>query len=126
MFICTRYNDIWNICLHSCVCPFFPECTSDCQRCTADLQTGIGSICLWCKVQRNWLLGDHCVAHCPQSHYAWHGACMSKDVYSPAFIYIHYKFRGLAVSSCHECKKCKKNPIKTLMFYSSFKDFLKL
>ncbi|XP_062270960.1 extracellular matrix organizing protein FRAS1-like, partial [Scomber scombrus] len=52
------------------------ECSSDCQRCTADLQTGVGSVCLWCKVPRTWLLGDHCVSHCPQGRYGWHGACM--------------------------------------------------
>ncbi|XP_030272850.1 extracellular matrix organizing protein FRAS1 isoform X1 [Sparus aurata] len=52
------------------------KCSSDCQRCTADLQTGIGSICLWCKAPRTWLLGDHCVSHCPQGHYGWHGACI--------------------------------------------------
>uniref|UniRef100_A0A672YI22 VWFC domain-containing protein n=1 Tax=Sphaeramia orbicularis TaxID=375764 RepID=A0A672YI22_9TELE len=51
------------------------ECLN-CQRCTADLQTGIGSVCLWCKEPRTWLLGDHCVPDCPQGHYAWHGACM--------------------------------------------------
>uniref|UniRef100_A0A672YIC3 VWFC domain-containing protein n=1 Tax=Sphaeramia orbicularis TaxID=375764 RepID=A0A672YIC3_9TELE len=52
------------------------KCSPDCQRCTADLQTGIGSVCLWCKEPRTWLLGDHCVPDCPQGHYAWHGACM--------------------------------------------------
>ncbi|XP_067377534.1 extracellular matrix protein FRAS1 isoform X3 [Channa argus] len=51
------------------------KCSPECQRCTADLQMGVGSICLWCKVPRTWLLGDHCISHCPQSHYAWHGAC---------------------------------------------------
>uniref|UniRef100_A0AAX7TTD3 VWFC domain-containing protein n=1 Tax=Astatotilapia calliptera TaxID=8154 RepID=A0AAX7TTD3_ASTCA len=52
------------------------KCSSDCQRCTADLQTGVGSICLWCKAPRTWLLGDHCVSHCPLGHYGWHGACI--------------------------------------------------
>ncbi|XP_029366253.1 extracellular matrix organizing protein FRAS1 isoform X2 [Echeneis naucrates] len=52
------------------------ECSSDCQRCTADLQTGIGSVCLWCRAPRTWLLGDHCVPRCPGSHYGWHGACI--------------------------------------------------
>uniref|UniRef100_UPI001ED83835 extracellular matrix protein FRAS1 n=1 Tax=Scatophagus argus TaxID=75038 RepID=UPI001ED83835 len=52
------------------------KCSSDCQRCTADLQTGIGSVCLWCKAPRTWLLGDHCVSHCPPGHYGWHGACI--------------------------------------------------
>ncbi|XP_035766601.1 extracellular matrix protein FRAS1 [Neolamprologus brichardi] len=52
------------------------KCSSDCQRCTADLQTGVGSICLWCKVPRMWLLGDHCVSRCPLGHYGWHGACI--------------------------------------------------
>ncbi|XP_068615370.1 extracellular matrix organizing protein FRAS1-like, partial [Brachionichthys hirsutus] len=52
------------------------QCSSDCQRCTADLQTGIGSVCLWCEAPRKWLLGDHCVSHCPQGHYGWHGACI--------------------------------------------------
>ncbi|KAM3867993.1 extracellular matrix organizing protein FRAS1 [Diretmus argenteus] len=51
------------------------KCSDDCQRCTADLQTGVGSVCLWCKVPRTWLLGDHCVPSCPQGHYSWHGAC---------------------------------------------------
>ncbi|GLD61427.1 extracellular matrix protein FRAS1 isoform X1, partial [Lates japonicus] len=52
------------------------KCSSDCQRCTADLQTGVGSVCLWCKTPRTWLLGDHCVSHCPHGHYGWHGACL--------------------------------------------------
>uniref|UniRef100_A0A3Q3IUW6 VWFC domain-containing protein n=1 Tax=Monopterus albus TaxID=43700 RepID=A0A3Q3IUW6_MONAL len=51
------------------------ECLN-CQRCTADLQTGVGSVCLWCKVPKTWLLGDHCVSHCPRGRYAWHGACI--------------------------------------------------
>ncbi|XP_069025425.1 extracellular matrix organizing protein FRAS1 isoform X2 [Embiotoca jacksoni] len=51
-------------------------CSSDCQRCSADLQTAVGSVCLWCKVPRTWLLGDHCVPHCPRGHYGWHGACI--------------------------------------------------
>lgn len=50
-------------------------CSPDCQRCSADLQTGVGSICLWCKVAGDWLLGDHCVSSCPSDHYGWHGAC---------------------------------------------------
>lgn len=54
-------------------------CSPDCQRCSADLQTGVGSICLWCKVAGDWLLGDHCVSSCPSDHYGWHGACFSKD-----------------------------------------------
>lgn len=54
-------------------------CSPDCQRCSADLQTGVGSICLWCKVAGDWLLGDHCVSSCPPDHYSWHGACFSKD-----------------------------------------------
>ncbi|XP_072243382.1 extracellular matrix organizing protein FRAS1 isoform X1 [Leuresthes tenuis] len=52
------------------------KCSSDCQRCTADLQTGIGSVCLWCKAPRTWLLGNHCVSLCPPGHYGWHGACI--------------------------------------------------
>uniref|UniRef100_A0A3Q1CIX6 VWFC domain-containing protein n=1 Tax=Amphiprion ocellaris TaxID=80972 RepID=A0A3Q1CIX6_AMPOC len=52
------------------------RCSPDCQRCTADLQTGVGSICLWCKAPRTWLLGDHCVSDCPPGRYAWHGACI--------------------------------------------------
>uniref|UniRef100_A0A3Q2PFS0 Fraser extracellular matrix complex subunit 1 n=1 Tax=Fundulus heteroclitus TaxID=8078 RepID=A0A3Q2PFS0_FUNHE len=52
------------------------KCSPDCQRCAADLQTGVGSVCLWCKAARTWLLGDHCVSHCPSGHYAWHGACI--------------------------------------------------
>ncbi|AWP07675.1 putative extracellular matrix protein FRAS1 [Scophthalmus maximus] len=52
------------------------KCSSDCQRCTADLLTGVGSVCLWCKEPRTWLLGDHCTSRCPGGHYAWHGACM--------------------------------------------------
>ncbi|CAN9512669.1 unnamed protein product [Ophioblennius macclurei] len=52
------------------------SCSSDCQRCSADLQTGVGSVCLWCKAARTWLLGDHCVAQCPPGHYSWHGACI--------------------------------------------------
>uniref|UniRef100_A0A3B5B2R5 Extracellular matrix protein FRAS1-like n=1 Tax=Stegastes partitus TaxID=144197 RepID=A0A3B5B2R5_9TELE len=45
-------------------------------RCTADLQTGVGSVCLWCRAPRTWLLGDHCVSDCPPGRYAWHGACI--------------------------------------------------
>ncbi|KAM9742832.1 extracellular matrix organizing protein FRAS1 isoform 2-T2 [Menidia menidia] len=52
------------------------KCSPDCQHCTADLQTGIGSVCLSCKVPRTWLLGDHCVSHCPPDHFGWHGACI--------------------------------------------------
>ncbi|CAB1414147.1 unnamed protein product [Pleuronectes platessa] len=52
------------------------KCSSDCQRCTADLQTGVGSVCLWCRETRTWLLGDHCTSQCPRGHYGWHGACM--------------------------------------------------
>ncbi|XP_076007225.1 extracellular matrix organizing protein FRAS1 [Genypterus blacodes] len=52
------------------------KCSAECQRCTADLQTGIGSICLWCKEPRTLLLGDHCVSQCPRGHYSWHGACL--------------------------------------------------
>ncbi|XP_008299754.1 extracellular matrix protein FRAS1-like [Stegastes partitus] len=52
------------------------QCSPDCQRCTADLQTGVGSVCLWCRAPRTWLLGDHCVSDCPPGRYAWHGACI--------------------------------------------------
>ncbi|KAM9823010.1 extracellular matrix organizing protein FRAS1 [Syngnathus typhle] len=54
------------------------ECSPDCQRCTADLQTGVGSVCLWCKGAGNGalLLGDHCVPSCPRDHYSWHRACL--------------------------------------------------
>uniref|UniRef100_A0A3Q3MY85 Fraser extracellular matrix complex subunit 1 n=1 Tax=Mastacembelus armatus TaxID=205130 RepID=A0A3Q3MY85_9TELE len=52
------------------------RCSPDCQRCTADLQTAVGSVCLWCEEPRTWLLGDHCISSCPQGRYAWHGACM--------------------------------------------------
>ncbi|KAM9392081.1 extracellular matrix organizing protein FRAS1 [Pholidichthys leucotaenia] len=52
------------------------KCSSDCQRCTADLQTGIGSVCLWCRAPGSWLLGDHCVSHCPPGRHGWHGACL--------------------------------------------------
>ncbi|XP_077417485.1 extracellular matrix organizing protein FRAS1 isoform X1 [Vanacampus margaritifer] len=54
------------------------ECSPECQRCTADLQTGVGSVCLWCKGPDAGalLLGDHCVPRCPTDHYGWHGACM--------------------------------------------------
>nr|XP_057925745.1 extracellular matrix protein FRAS1 isoform X1 [Doryrhamphus excisus] len=52
------------------------KCSSECQRCTADLQTSVGSICLWCKEPRALLLGDHCVPRCPRDHYTWHGACI--------------------------------------------------
>uniref|UniRef100_A0A673X419 Fraser extracellular matrix complex subunit 1 n=1 Tax=Salmo trutta TaxID=8032 RepID=A0A673X419_SALTR len=51
------------------------ECNSDCLRCAADLQTGVGSVCLWCKAVRTLLLEDHCVTRCPLGHYPWHGAC---------------------------------------------------
>ncbi|XP_067084625.1 extracellular matrix protein FRAS1 [Osmerus mordax] len=50
-------------------------CSEGCQRCTADLQTRVGSVCLWCQVPRTLLLGDHCVSACPPGRYAWHGAC---------------------------------------------------
>uniref|UniRef100_H3DH31 Fraser extracellular matrix complex subunit 1 n=1 Tax=Tetraodon nigroviridis TaxID=99883 RepID=H3DH31_TETNG len=52
------------------------ECRSDCQRCVADLQTRVSSVCLWCKAPRMWLLGDGCVPDCPRGHYGWHGACL--------------------------------------------------
>ncbi|XP_030622204.1 extracellular matrix organizing protein FRAS1 [Chanos chanos] len=51
------------------------DCHGDCQRCAADLQTGTGTVCLWCKVPRTLLLGDRCVAQCPSGHYQQHGAC---------------------------------------------------
>ncbi|XP_046872768.1 extracellular matrix protein FRAS1 isoform X2 [Hypomesus transpacificus] len=50
-------------------------CSEGCQRCTADLQTRVGSVCLWCQVPRTLLLGDHCVSTCPPGRYVWHGAC---------------------------------------------------
>ncbi|KAM7415601.1 hypothetical protein PAMA_017903 [Pampus argenteus] len=75
-------------------------CSSDCQRCTADLQTGVGSVCLWCKTPRTWLLGDHCVSQCPWGHYGWHGACISTYFYSLNRVYV--KVRG-----CHpSCEAC--------------------
>ncbi|XP_061672611.1 extracellular matrix protein FRAS1 isoform X3 [Syngnathoides biaculeatus] len=54
------------------------ECSPDCQRCTADVQTGVGSICLLCRGPGAGalLLGDHCVPRCPRDHYGWRGACM--------------------------------------------------
>ncbi|KAM8864960.1 extracellular matrix organizing protein FRAS1 isoform 2-T3 [Synchiropus picturatus] len=52
------------------------KCSSDCQRCTADLQTGVGSVCLWCKSARMLLLGDHCVSQCPTGRFQLHGACI--------------------------------------------------
>ncbi|XP_056274598.1 extracellular matrix protein FRAS1 [Pseudoliparis swirei] len=52
------------------------ECSPDCQRCAADLQTGIGSVCLLCRAARTRLLGDHCVPECPRGHYDRHGACI--------------------------------------------------
>ncbi|KAM9446229.1 extracellular matrix organizing protein FRAS1 [Clarias gariepinus] len=51
------------------------ECQEGCQRCTADLQLNSGTVCLWCKVSRMLLLGDHCVQHCPPGQYKYHGAC---------------------------------------------------
>ncbi|XP_017560623.2 extracellular matrix protein FRAS1 [Pygocentrus nattereri] len=51
------------------------DCQPGCQRCTADLQLGSGTVCLWCKGSRMLLLGDHCVEHCPSGHYKYHGAC---------------------------------------------------
>ncbi|XP_073695623.1 extracellular matrix organizing protein FRAS1 [Garra rufa] len=51
------------------------ECEERCQRCVADLQSGFGTVCLWCKVPRMLLLGDHCVQQCPPKYYRWHGAC---------------------------------------------------
>ncbi|XP_023814674.1 extracellular matrix protein FRAS1 isoform X2 [Oryzias latipes] len=52
------------------------SCSSDCQRCTADLQTGVGSVCLWCSADGDWLLGDHCVSRCPAGRFGLRGACM--------------------------------------------------
>lgn len=62
-------------------CDLLTECSPDCQRCTADLQTGVGSVCLWCKEPSGGalLLGDHCVPRCPRDHYGRHGACIRKD-----------------------------------------------
>uniref|UniRef100_A0A8C1C586 Fraser extracellular matrix complex subunit 1 n=1 Tax=Cyprinus carpio carpio TaxID=630221 RepID=A0A8C1C586_CYPCA len=51
------------------------ECEEGCQRCVADLQSGFGTVCLWCKSPRMLLLGDHCVPQCPPKYYRWHGAC---------------------------------------------------
>ncbi|KAM8885583.1 extracellular matrix organizing protein FRAS1 isoform 1-T2 [Spinachia spinachia] len=51
-------------------------CSPDCQRCAADLLTAVGSVCLWCRAARTWLLGDHCVSSCPRGHYGRHGACI--------------------------------------------------
>lgn len=77
-------RQVLNVSRGSCVSPL-AECSADCQRCTADLQTGIGSVCLWCKEPRTWLLGDHCVSQCPRGRYSWHGACMSKNWHHPTF-----------------------------------------
>ncbi|TRY85660.1 hypothetical protein DNTS_020362 [Danionella cerebrum] len=54
---------------------FCNGCEEGCQRCVADLQSGSGTVCLWCKVPKMVLLGDHCVPQCPPRHYRWHGAC---------------------------------------------------
>ncbi|XP_074526804.1 extracellular matrix organizing protein FRAS1 [Halichoeres trimaculatus] len=51
------------------------RCSSDCGRCSADLQTGVGSVCVWCKEVKKWLLGDHCVSECPRGTYGHHGVC---------------------------------------------------
>uniref|UniRef100_A0A8B9K9Q3 Fraser extracellular matrix complex subunit 1 n=1 Tax=Astyanax mexicanus TaxID=7994 RepID=A0A8B9K9Q3_ASTMX len=51
------------------------DCQPGCQRCTADLQLGSGTVCLWCKGSRMLLLGDRCVEQCPPGHYRYHGAC---------------------------------------------------
>ncbi len=56
---------------------FLSECEEGCQRCVADLQSGFGTVCLWCKVPRMLLLRDHCVPQCPPKYYRWHGACKS-------------------------------------------------
>ena len=95
LFICLQYVE-----LPVCVLP--AECSSDCQRCTADLQTGIGSVCLWCRVPRTWLLGDHCVSHCPRGHYGWHGACISKDFHT-----VHNRGQRSG-RSCPECENTKE------------------
>ena len=76
------------------VCVLPAECTPDCQRCTADLQTGVGSVCLWCRETRTWLLGDHCTPHCPRGHYGWHGACMSKELLLPSYRTQRSEVRG--------------------------------
>ncbi|XP_073717143.1 extracellular matrix organizing protein FRAS1 [Misgurnus anguillicaudatus] len=51
------------------------ECEEGCQRCVADLQSGFGTVCLWCKVPKMFLLGDHCVPQCPSKYYRRHGSC---------------------------------------------------
>uniref|UniRef100_A0A672MQB1 Extracellular matrix protein FRAS1-like n=1 Tax=Sinocyclocheilus grahami TaxID=75366 RepID=A0A672MQB1_SINGR len=51
------------------------ECEEGCQRCVADLHSGFGTVCLWCKFPRMLLLGDHCVPQCPPKYYRWHRAC---------------------------------------------------
>lgn len=57
-----------------------PDCSSSCQRCVEDLQTGAGSVCLWCNAPGMWLLGDGCVPDCPRGRYGWLGACLSKNL----------------------------------------------
>ncbi|XP_061880359.1 extracellular matrix organizing protein FRAS1-like [Entelurus aequoreus] len=52
------------------------RCNMGCERCTADLQTSIGSVCLWCKEGGALLLGDHCVPRCAPDHYSQQGACL--------------------------------------------------
>ncbi|KAM6930976.1 extracellular matrix organizing protein FRAS1 [Xenentodon cancila] len=75
------------------------KCSSDCQRCTADLQTGIGSVCLWCKAPRTWLLGDHCVPHCPSGHYGLHGACIK----------CHPSCEACSGAGPYSCTSCPSN-----------------
>src|SRR4029434_2277702 len=65
------------------------ECQSECQRCTADLQAGVGTVCLWCKVPRTLLLGDSCVTQCAARQYQGHGACKSKPTDPGAVSYTH-------------------------------------
>ncbi|XP_061586644.1 extracellular matrix protein FRAS1 isoform X2 [Cololabis saira] len=75
------------------------KCSSDCQRCAADLQMGIGSVCLWCKAPRTWLLGDHCVSHCPSGHYGYHGACIK----------CHSSCEACSGAGPYSCTSCPTN-----------------
>ncbi|XP_043916303.1 extracellular matrix organizing protein FRAS1-like [Protopterus annectens] len=53
---------------------FCVDCSSECQRCVADLRSN-DHICLWCKKPHFFLLGNSCIPECPAGYYNANGVC---------------------------------------------------